>query len=366
MLIAFLAVNIANLTIWTYNIAKELLTGGAFLMKLDELKEIASRLQGMTAAESQTALRTLLIDVGLDPDNLYQELEMSSRYVDTHQDLSHPDSIMQLHSHTFYEIIACRNNCGAEYLVGAERFRLRKGDIILVPPCVSHRPLLTEKMTAPYIRDVVWVSVEMVNSLRRLFPQEEQHDRSGGYLLRTAGTKWEYLGELIHSGVREAESRAPGWDVAVMGNTVTLMTHLKRAFEDAETIPLQAEKPQLLDRAMAYIEDNLAGRITLEEAARHLFVSESTVRQLFRKKLGVSFYRCVTQRRLIAAKALILKGVLLETVGEQVGFADYSGFYRAFRQEYGISPRQYRKLQNTGETPDPNMQTLFLERKDMG
>ena len=61
--------------------------------------------------------------------------------------------------------------------------------------------------------------------------------------------------------------------------------------------------------------------------------------------MGVSFYRCVTQRRLIASKALILQGIPLEQVSERVGFADYSGFYRAFRQEYGISPRQYRRMQ---------------------
>ena len=29
----------------------------------------------------------------------------------------------------------------------------------------------------------------------------------------------------------------------------------------------------------------------------------------------------------------------------RVGFSDYSSFYRAFKQEYGISPRQYRALQ---------------------
>lgn len=322
------------------------------LMKLDELRKMTSQLRYPVTAESRGELQQILREMGLESDNLYQELEMSSRYVDTHQDMSHSGAHVQLHSHTFYEIIFCRNSCGAEYLVGAERFRLQKGDIILVPPCVSHRPLLPEAMTVPYIRDVVWVSTELVGMIRRLFPRKEIHRVNDGHLLRTAGTKWEYLGELIHGGVREAETRAPGWDVAVIGNTVSLMTHLKRAFEDADTVPLQAEKPELLDRALAYIEENLSRKITLEETARCLYVSESTVTQTFRRKMGVSFYRCVTQRRLIAAKALILDGVPLETVGERVGFSDYSGFYRAFRQEYGISPRQFRKLQEA-EEPAP-------------
>ena len=43
-----------------------------------------------------------------------------------------------------------------------------------------------------------------------------------------------------------------------------------------------------------------------------------------------------------AAKALIESGIPMENVGHLVGFTDYSAFYRAFRQEYGISPRQYR------------------------
>ena len=52
---------------------------------------------------------------------------------------------------------------------------------------------------------------------------------------------------------------------------------------------------------------------------------------------------------LVAAKLLIAQGQLLEDVSLQVGFSDYSTFYRAFRQEYGISPRQYRKLCENNE-----------------
>jgi AraC-like DNA-binding protein len=60
--------------------------------------------------------------------------------------------------------------------------------------------------------------------------------------------------------------------------------------------------------------------------------------------MGVSVYRYITQRRLIAAKSRIEAGESMENVALAVGFSDYSGFYRAFKQEYGISPRQYRNL----------------------
>ena len=73
-------------------------------------------------------------------------------------------------------------------------------------------------------------------------------------------------------------------------------------------------------------------------------MSVSTITQLFRQKLGTSFYHCVTQHRLIAAKVLIGEGMLLEEVSRTVGFADYSSFYRAFKKEYGITPRQFSRL----------------------
>ena len=100
----------------------------------------------------------------------------------------------------------------------------------------------------------------------------------------------------------------------------------------------------LLDRIMAYVEGRYPEDVTLESVARESFVSESTVSHLVKEKLGVSFPRYLTQRRLIAAKTLIGQGLPLEQVAERCGFRDYSGFYRAFRQEYGISPRKFRSL----------------------
>src|SRR5699024_7122197 len=123
-----------------------------------------------------------------------------------------------------------------------------------------------------------------------------------------------------------------------------LLVHMMRARSGGTALRPPAEKRELLDELLLYIEKNLADRINLTDTARMFLVSESTINQLFRKRMKVSFYRFVTQRRLIAAKTLLMEGIPAETASAQVGFGDYSVFYRAFKREYGISPMEYRKL----------------------
>lgn len=327
-----------------YYYQKQELKGDLFV-KLSELQKL---IQNLPRPESETDYRQLqdaVRKIGMDPNQFYQELEMESRYVDTHRDVSWTNANVSLHSHAFYELLYCRNTCGAEYLVGAERYRLQRGDIVLIPPGVSHRPLLPEKMAEPYKRYVLWLSPEFIQTFSRLWLQDTELLYTYTGLIRTAGTHWEFLGDYFRGGVQEAEKAQPGWEAAVAGNTIVLITQIRRALQEGAVKPLQAEQPELLDQVMGYVERNLGTKITLAETARQFYVSESTISQLFRKKMGVSFYRCVTQRRLIAAKSYIEDDVPMEQVSERVGFADYSSFYRAFRQEYGISPRQYRKMQ---------------------
>ena len=313
-------------------------------MKLAALQELAQTMPDFSGPEMVQWVQTRLRSMGMDPNAIYQELEMSSRFVDTHRDTGYANSQPQLHSHTFYELIFCCNSCGAEYLVGSERYRLREGDIIFIPPGVSHRPLLPEDMTQPYSRYVLWLSREFMEYYAALFSCPFTEKQARANMLRTGGTRWEHLGDLFRRGVLEAEQRADGWEAAVIGNTMTLLTQIKRATNDRAAKALPAEKPELLDRITAFVEANYAQPITIGELSRQFYVSSSTVSHLFKQKLGVSFYRYVSQRRLIAAKTLIGKGEDLKSVALQTGFRGYSGFYRVFKQEFGISPRQYRAI----------------------
>ena len=106
----------------------------------------------------------------------------------------------------------------------------------------------------------------------------------------------------------------------------------------------------LLEQITAYVEDNLAEKITLKKIADQFHVSVSTVTQLFQKKTKTTFHHFVTGKRMEKARDLILQGLPLETVGRAIGYQDHSTFYRAFRQTFGISPREYRKAELSNAT----------------
>ncbi len=208
--------------------------------------------------------------------NIYQELKMQSQFVEAHRDISTHGDTVQLHSHSFYELLyICSGKI--EYLLGTERCEIQKGDVIIIPPNLSHRPLFTMDMDGrKYERIAVWLSTAFADSCKDL------------------------LSEFSVSRARASE------------------THQA------------AEKGELLDDVIYFIDIHLSEKISLEETARYFYVSQSALSKLFRSRLNESFYQYVTQRRLIAAKQLVYRGLSLNQASEQAGFM--------------VSPIQYKEL----------------------
>lgn len=309
-------------------------------MKLDDMQQLSK----LYPDSNPQLIMEELKKTGVNLSYIYQELEMSSRFVDTHMDISYGTTPVHLHSHTFYEMIYCQSNSGTQYLVDTKRYNLQRGDIILVPPGIGHRPLFPTELAEPYRRIVLWFSAEFAESLKQITPFDASAYSDYTYYLRTAGTPLEILGKLFEIGLKEAHEKKNGWQVALCGNTMHLLTLFLRALAEPKHQIPKTEKPELIDDIVSYVESHLDSKISLEGIAKRFFVSESTIEQTFQKKMHVSFYRYVTQRRLISAKNMIIEEKNLEQLSHRVGFLDYSTFYRAFKKEYGISPREYRTL----------------------
>jgi len=274
---------------------------------------------------------------------LYQQLEMVPLDVLFYQEAIHlgPDdqAVIQLHAHPFYELIYCREPCGMEYLIGHSIYRPEPGDVIFVPPGVSHRLLLPEQPPSSYSWDVLWLSRKFMDGMRPLFQDsfDSLHDRP---IFRAENGDFSEIGRIFYCGITEAAYQAPGWISAMAGNALLVLSQLLR-ISPVPVQPVQADPTDLIDQILSYIEAHLSEKISVSQIAKQFYVSESTVCQTFRKKMGISFYRCLTQRRLVLARTLIADGLTMDAVAQQAGFSDYSAFYRAFKREFGISPREY-------------------------
>ena len=312
-------------------------------MKVNQIHELAAVLHRSNAPENIAYVKKRLQEMGLTLTDLYQKMEMPSRHLDAFREEGYADISSPIHSHAFWEIVYCQSNCGAEYLIGPTCYRLQRGDIILIPPGASHASLRRMNVAEPYRGYVLWVSADSIKTLQESF-SFLLSSQNKGVLIRTSGTIWEFLGGYFKAIVGEIERRESGWDAVVLGNTVILLTQITRAIADTTTSPQSVEKSELLEQILAYIEGYLSEKITLEDVANRFWVSQSTVAHLFTRKMGISFYKYVMQRRLAEAKNLIMENMRIEKVCTQVGFNDYSAFYRAFRKEYAMSPQQFRSI----------------------
>lgn len=116
--------------------------------------------------------------------------------------------------------------------------------------------------------------------------------------------------------------------------------------ENENTQKLTSKQNTLLDEIISYIQENYHEKITLESISHKFHISQSYLGLLFRDNLKVSFYNYVQQVRLSKAKGMIESKIPFNIIANQIGFLDYSTFYRAFKNEYGISPSEYRNLTN--------------------
>lgn len=322
-------------------------------MKLSEAKELARvKLlldEGVLSREEKSSLKAqyeneLLFLKGNGLSEFYQEMEMTDKYIDAHTDKSESKDIIGLHSHSFYEILLITNG-EIQYLINNKRYKVSKGDILVIPPGVSHKPLFLEKLVTPYERTVIWMNYNFVQSnIEMMKSIEEGHDLNHKipHVIRTHGSQLNKFKRLISLLLEEKSSKLPGSEYSSIGIAIQLISHFIIYSSYKENELLESEDAALIDHIMTYIENNFVYNISLQSISNELRISETTINNTLRVQMDTSFYRLVTSRRLIEAKNYILKKVPLKQIPQLCGYNDYSVFYKAFIKEYGVSPSTYR------------------------
>lgn len=90
-----------------------------------------------------------------------------------------------------------------------------------------------------------------------------------------------------------------------------------------------------------YIHENLSTKITLQDIGKLTFFSPVYCDTLFKQETGKSIIDYVLDERINEAKKLLLEGVPLKQIAENVGFSDYNYFARVFKKRTGYTPTRY-------------------------
>ena len=99
-----------------------------------------------------------------------------------------------------------------------------------------------------------------------------------------------------------------------------------------------------LHKIIGYIKSNYMNKITLDEMARHVYLSKSHLSKIFNEEMNMSFSSFVNKVRIDNSKQLLLDSSLsIADIANMCGFEDQSYFTKQFKIATGFSPKKFRE-----------------------
>lgn len=252
---------------------------------------------------------------------------------------------VSLHHHDFYECYFFISG-DVTYLIEGKTYFLKPGDIILINTNELHQAVISSKDIV-YERIVLWMNKSFLKKLSNIEADltlcfEEQNKKN---VLRTDFETQKNVRSVINKIINLKQYKGIGYDLLYTAHITELMVYINNiAFMKDERLNVDIKKNNLIDGIIEYINNHLEEDITVDELSEYFYLSKFHLSREFKKHTGTTIHRYIIQKKLIQAKELILGQMPVIDVYKQCGFGDYSNFFRAFKNEYGVTPKQYYEL----------------------
>ena len=253
---------------------------------------------------------------------------------------------VEVHHHDFYEVYLLLEGC-VEYWVEGTLYKLDPGDIFLISPMKLHRPVVDPQ--SKYERIVLWINKDFLETLSKEgfdLTACFNSDGSRASLIRPSNTQYASISLHLLELTREYNSKEFGNELAAHGILLQFMVELNRIANKETSLPSQKKRgSKLVGQVLSYINEHGNETLSLDDIAAHFYVSKYYLSHEFSRETGVGVYRYIMMKRLLLAKQLLADGTPAGVVCFRCGFKDYTSFYRAFKSEYGISPKVFAGTQ---------------------
>lgn len=105
----------------------------------------------------------------------------------------------------------------------------------------------------------------------------------------------------------------------------------------------QVKHSNVVFKVMEYVKANFDKKITLDDIARHVYLSRSYLSSIFKEETGESLFSYINKVRVQKSRMYLLdNSVGLVDIASLCGFEDQSYFTKVFKKATGVSPKKYR------------------------
>ena len=247
------------------------------------------------------------------------------------------------HFHEFDKVIVLLSG-RVQYEVETSTYDLRPWDVLLVRHHAIHKANID--VSEPYERIILYIDAKYVQRAApddRLLTCFDRTDAQGMHCLRPDETARERLRATLASMEEAQNDGYFGADTLRNTLLLQLLVLINRLVpEAAGEIRRPHAYDEKIEQTLSYINENLDRELTVDQLAERIYLSRYHFMRLFKEQTGSTVHAYIRRKRLLRAAKLIRGGEPVSRVAAETGYADYSAFYRAFRDCFGASPSDLR------------------------
>lgn len=264
-------------------------------------------------------------------------------------------SHVSTHAHTHYEYYFFLEG-EVDYELEDVSYSMEPGDFLMIPPGIPHRPVFRNPGTV-YRRFVLWLSpafYERICSLDGQFSYGFDYiKKERKYHFRSDFIEFHSIQGLLLELLEESRSSRAFKDLNAGLRAASFLVQMNRLIHDRiHQVPVIYSNVLYLN-ICDYINNHLNEDLSLEKLSAFFYVSKYHISHIFKENMGLPLHQYILKKRLYACRSAILSGTALTEVYQHCGFNDYSGFYRAFKKEFGLSPSEFRDQHELTEDRPP-------------
>lgn len=252
-------------------------------------------------------------------------------------------SSFQEHRHADFELNFCIEGA-ADIIADKKILHLEAGCTTLIPPMCAHEvPVQAEQQKRLGITLTVGMSL-----LKEHFSSFSHRAKAPAVFdLRTPA--YARVRELFLECAKEMREKNNTSDLIIKGNIYKILAYLFAEAEDAQSTEKNSvdyRKIENVEKALELIYYNYKEALSVEYVAGLTGYSKSNFCKIFKKVVGESFHQALNRQRAVNAAGLLrATDISVADVAAEVGFSEAKAFCRVFKDIYGITPGQYRRLE---------------------